>query len=262
MYFVAMAPSPAAAPWGTSFDTAKRQHLFRNPPKDSTAYPTLAAAVDPHIHSFNSIFEKHGLIEEGIKDIGTKIFLDGNPYAASEDAGPRNRLHVRVKGIFYEKPLLPQSNKNALKRTIYPAECRERHATYRGKLSARLEYKVNNGDWQESVRDLGHLPVMLRVSPRSAVSSAVRMLIVLVIVGPVSPRGLVPGPAGQGKGRDGRAGWLLHRKRRREDNPHAARAAPQLSHGHFPRSLYESWSRIHKVRYRDSVRAPGPDVAD
>ena len=83
--------APAAAKkqpqWSTNFDTKRRQELFQNPPKDKTAYPTLAAAVDPHINSFNSIFAPGGQVEEGIKDIGTKSFADGDPYAPAEELG-------------------------------------------------------------------------------------------------------------------------------------------------------------------------------
>ena len=137
--------------------------MFRNPPKDKTAYPTLAAAVDPHINSFNTIFTPGGQLAQGIRDIGTKIFLDGDPYAAPEDVGQRNRLSLRISDVFLDKPVLPPSNKVALKnRNIYPAEARERHASYRGKMRARLEWRVNNGDWQEDVVDLGGVPVMLR----------------------------------------------------------------------------------------------------
>jgi DNA-directed RNA polymerase I subunit RPA2 len=151
-------------PWTTAFDTKRRHDLFSNPPKDSTAYPTLAAAVDPHINSFNSIFAAGGQLEEALKDIGTKVFLDGNPYARPEEVGQRNRLSVRIQDVFLDKSVLPPSNKVALKnRNILPAECRERHATYRGKLRARLEWKVNNGDWREEVCDLGAVPIMLRV---------------------------------------------------------------------------------------------------
>ncbi|KAH5062399.1 DNA-directed RNA polymerase subunit beta [Parastagonospora nodorum] len=150
-------------PWTTAFDTKRRHDLFSNPPKDSTAYPTLAAAVDPHINSFNSIFAAGGQLEEALKDIGTKVFLDGNPYARPEEVGQRNRLSVRIQDVFLDKSVLPPSNKVALKnRNILPAECRERHATYRGKLRARLEWKVNNGDWREEVCDLGAVPIMLR----------------------------------------------------------------------------------------------------
>ncbi|KAF2797719.1 beta and beta-prime subunits of DNA dependent RNA-polymerase [Melanomma pulvis-pyrius CBS 109.77] len=160
-----MAPTATATntQWSTEFDTARRQQLFRSPPKDRTAYPMLAAAVDPHIDSFNSIFARGGLLDAALKDIGTKVFLDGNPYAPPTDDAPRNRLSVRIQDVFLDKSVLPASNKFAIKnRNILPAECRERHATYRGKLRARIEYRVNNGDWQEQVRDLGYVPLMLR----------------------------------------------------------------------------------------------------
>ncbi|KAF2848204.1 beta and beta-prime subunits of DNA dependent RNA-polymerase [Plenodomus tracheiphilus IPT5] len=149
--------------WTTAFHTQRRQDLFQNPPKDKTAYPVLAEAVEPHLNSFNAIFAAGGQLEQGIKDIGTKVFLDGNPYAQPEEVGQRNRLSVRIQDVFLDRSVLPPSNKVALKnRNILPAECRERHATYRGKLRARLEYRINNGDWQEEVCDLGTVPIMLR----------------------------------------------------------------------------------------------------
>ncbi|KAF1942451.1 beta and beta-prime subunits of DNA dependent RNA-polymerase [Clathrospora elynae] len=163
-----MAPAATATrkpqpKWSTNFDTKRRQQLFQNPPKDKTAYPTLAAAVDPHINSFNAIFSAGGQLEEAIKEIGVKSFLDGNPYVQPEDAGKRNRLSVRIRDVFLDKAVLPAANKVALKnRNILPAEARERHATYRGKLRARMEWRVNNGDWQEEVCDLGSVPIMLR----------------------------------------------------------------------------------------------------
>ncbi|KAF2196917.1 beta and beta-prime subunits of DNA dependent RNA-polymerase [Delitschia confertaspora ATCC 74209] len=148
-----MAPSATTTntQWSTEFDTAKRQRLFRNPPKDKTAYPTLAAAVDPHIHSFNTIFEEGGQIDLGIKEIGTKVFLDGDQFSQVDDGASRNRLSVRIRGVFLDKSALPVTNKFAVtNRSIMPAECRERHVTYRGKLRVRMEWRVNNGDWQES----------------------------------------------------------------------------------------------------------------
>lgn len=157
-----MAPAAARTQWSTDFDTKRRQRLFQTPPKDKTAYPALAAAIDPHIESFNSIFAQGGQIEQALKDIGTKIFLDGDPFNPPEE---RNRLYVRISDVFLEQSALPPTNKYALKdRHILPAECRERHATYRGKLRVRIEYKVNNGDWVEQVRDMGFMPIMLRVS--------------------------------------------------------------------------------------------------
>jgi len=147
--------------WNHEFNVLRREDLFRNPPEDHSAYPALQAAIEPHIESFNAVFEKNGLLEHGLQDIGTKTFLDGD-----ERAGPagKNRLNIRFKEIIVEKSVLPTSNKVSTKnRLVLPAECRERHVTYRGKMYARLEYRINDGDAQEIIRDLGKLPLMLMV---------------------------------------------------------------------------------------------------
>lgn len=147
--------------WTADFDTLRREHLFRNPPTDHSAYPALQAAIEPHINSFNALFEKDGLVAQGLKDIGAKTYLDGD-----ERTGPagKNKLTVRVKEVFVEKAQLPPSNKYSTRnREILPAECRERHVTYRGKMSARLEYRINGGDPVEFIRDLGQIPLMLKV---------------------------------------------------------------------------------------------------
>jgi len=162
-----MAPAPSRQPtatnWSVEYDTARRQRLFRNPPRDHTAYPSLAAAIEPHVHSFNAVFEQGGLLEKGIQDIGTKVFLDGDSYSASQDT-LRNKLSVRIKEVFLEPPALPPSNKHVTgDRRVFPSESRERHASYKGRLRARIEYRVNNGEWKESVRELGSVPIMLRV---------------------------------------------------------------------------------------------------
>lgn len=168
-----MAPS-TNTDWSVEYDTVRRERLFRHPPKDHTAYPALAAAIRPHIDSFNALFDGPKILEAALKDIGSKTFLDGDigpleQRRALQDEGRRpprrNRLTVRISEVFLEKAVLPASNKFSIRnREIYPAECRERHATYRGKLRVRLEYRVNNGEWKESVRDLGQVPLMLRVS--------------------------------------------------------------------------------------------------
>lgn len=169
-----MAPAPTNTDWSVQFDTQRREKLFQNPPSDKTAYPSLAESIKPHVDSFNALFEDSKILEAGLKDIGIKTFLDGEFETSDQKAArkaegirapKRNRLNVRVKELFLDKPTLPPTNKYSTKnRNIYPSECRERHATYRGKLRARLEYQVNNGDWMESVRELGQVPIMLRTN--------------------------------------------------------------------------------------------------
>lgn len=160
--------------WSVEYDTLRRERLFRHPPNDQTAYPSLAAAVLPHVDSFNSLFDGIRVLERSLEDIGTKSFLDGDTETAAQRVARReegrrlprrNKLDVRITELFLEKAVLPLANKFSTRnREIYPAECRERHATYRGRLRARMEYRVNNGDWKESVRELGMVPIMLRVS--------------------------------------------------------------------------------------------------
>ncbi|KAI9886360.1 MAG: DNA-directed RNA polymerase I subunit RPA2 [Watsoniomyces obsoletus] len=144
--------------WTADIDAVRREKLFRHPPKDHSAYPALHAAIQPQIDCFNALLEKNGLLEHAVRDIGTKVFLDG------ESGDPaRNRLSIRLKEVFIEKPQLPASNKFSTRnRHIFPAECRERHATYRGRMRAQLEYRVNEDPWKEVVRDLGLIPILLK----------------------------------------------------------------------------------------------------
>ena len=183
-----MAPAKTDTNWSVNYDVLRREQLFKNPPKDRTAYPALAASIKPHVDSFNALFEDSKVLEAGLKDIGTKTFVDGEAetpeqkkarQAEGRKAPKRNKLHVRIKEVFLEKPAIPPTNKFTTRnRNIYPSECRERHATYRGKLRARIEYRVNNGDWMEAVRELGQVPIMMRVSGCSG--SLLEVLLFLV----------------------------------------------------------------------------------
>ena len=144
----------------------------RNPPKDHTPYPALLEAIQPHIQSFNALLDQARVLEAALKDIGTKTFLDGQQETQQQraqrlqDGLPRerrNRLKVRIRELYLDKAVLPPSNKFSTKnREIYPSECRERHASYRGKLRARVEYSLNGGEWQETIREMGQVPLMLR----------------------------------------------------------------------------------------------------
>lgn len=163
------AETPTEHRWTSQFDTIRRENLFRNPPKNHTAYPALAEVVQPHVGSYNAMLEN---LPWALLDIGTKTFTDGKPESVKQKAQEsgdkdaqirKNRFYIRIREVFLEKAVLPSSNKFSTRnRDIYPAECRERHATYRGKLRARVQYKLNKGEWQETVRELGQIPIMIR----------------------------------------------------------------------------------------------------
>jgi len=169
-----MAPSATPTTWDHEYNTVRREKLFREPPKDHTAYPALQLAVNPHIESFNALFRddgKPGIMAHALADIGTKIFLDGDD---KDSPIGKNRMTIRYKNVTLYKPQLPPTNKYARNREILPAECRERHVTYRGRLTATFEYRINEGDPHEFTRDLGQAPIMIKVpgSSRPAVGPA------------------------------------------------------------------------------------------
>ena len=160
-----MAPTATNTEWDHEYNTLRRENLFRNPPTDRTAYPALQEAVNPHIESFDALFRddgKPGLMTHALLDIGTKVFFDGDVRTGPEG---KNCLKIRFKSVELQKPQVPPSNKLAKRREVFPAECRERHVSYRGRLSATLEYQVNNGDPVEFVREFGQVPIMLKVVP-------------------------------------------------------------------------------------------------
>ena len=146
--------------WSVEYDTCRRQKLFHQAPKDHTAWPALRDAVKPHIESFNALFDER-LIDAGLQDIGIHTVVDGDP--RSSNIAEANRLDLRITAIELERSVLPASNKFSTRnREIFPAECRERHASYRGKLRAKLQWRVNDEEWRESVREIGQMPIMLK----------------------------------------------------------------------------------------------------
>ncbi|KAL8830982.1 MAG: hypothetical protein Q9191_001131 [Dirinaria sp. TL-2023a] len=163
-----MAPATATSTkWSHEYHSLRRDHLFQNPPTDRSAYPALADALQPHLGSFNALFEDR-LINAALQDIGTKVYLDRVVEPGTGRGEPQikrqcNRLRVKIRDVYLDRAALPPTNKVSTKnRKIFPAECRERHATYRGKLRARVAYRVNESDWIETDREMGHLPIMVK----------------------------------------------------------------------------------------------------
>src|SRR5207302_6955743 len=77
--------------------------------------------------------------------------------------GSTNCVLVRIDKIYVGKPKISERDKTTLKREIFPAECRERHITYRGKLSMKLGLRINDGPWVSQDREVGNIPIMVRV---------------------------------------------------------------------------------------------------
>lgn len=94
-----MAPAPTDTNWSVSYDTLRREHLFRHPPKDHTAFPALAEAIRPHVDSFNALFEGPRVLEAGLKDIGIRRSWMGTRRRRSRRKLDRLRAGKRLGGI-------------------------------------------------------------------------------------------------------------------------------------------------------------------
>ncbi|KAK9386223.1 hypothetical protein V1515DRAFT_645659 [Lipomyces mesembrius] len=139
-----------------SFHTLEREKYFQNPPEDKSAYPLLAEAVAPHVGSFNAL-TTGGLLDLAVKDIGEKTVFDSNNL---DRRG--NKLTFRVDEVRILKPAVSNKDKTTISRRVYPAECRERLSTYRGRMSIKLVYRVNGDPDQVENKDVGLIPIMLK----------------------------------------------------------------------------------------------------
>lgn len=74
------AEEAGVAPQKYSFGTLKRERRFAHPSSSGHDVPELEELVQPHIASFDALFEdgsRSGLLDLAVKDIDTKVVFDG-----------------------------------------------------------------------------------------------------------------------------------------------------------------------------------------
>ncbi|OXM78456.1 DNA-directed RNA polymerase I subunit RPA2 [Cryptococcus neoformans Bt63] len=169
--FDPLAPSQASSstsPDNTTFHTLTRERQFRHPPLSASDVPALDELVAPHIKSFDALIEDEGnpgakgLLQMGVEDIGEKVVFDGK----GSEGGLGTKLSYRIDRVALSKPLVPEKDKLAVERRVFPTEARERLATYRSKLTVNIKWTVTDEDGNrkefEEIKECGLLPVMVR----------------------------------------------------------------------------------------------------
>lgn len=162
-----LAPGPSYSKDHTTFRTLTRERQFRHPPTAQSDIPALDELVKPHIESFNALLEddqgNKGLLALGVEDVGSKVVFDGK---ASEAMPWGNKISYRIDKVAIGRPMVPEKDKLAAERRIFPSEARERLTTYRSRLTATIRWTYTGEDGQsiehEEVKDCGLLPVMVR----------------------------------------------------------------------------------------------------
>lgn len=74
-----------------------------------------------------------------------------------------DKVKISIEEANISKPLLPLGIIGSKKQVIMPSECRQRAATYKGRLSIRIHWSVNGLDQMPFEKDLGEVPIMVKV---------------------------------------------------------------------------------------------------
>ncbi|KAF9006698.1 hypothetical protein BDQ17DRAFT_1423565 [Cyathus striatus] len=155
-----------------TFNTLEREAAFRNPPKDRASYSILNEFVAPHIESFNSIFDDSGLpsgdgdgkglLSLALKEIGERVVFDKN-IRDSADSGWGNRMRIWIEQVTIARPMVPEKDKTARERRVFPSEARERLTSYKGRMMVKLCWTDISGQKHDTMKDCGLVPIMVRV---------------------------------------------------------------------------------------------------
>ncbi|KAF8484803.1 DNA-directed RNA polymerase I polypeptide 2, partial [Russula ochroleuca] len=159
-----------------TFSTLARESTFRHPPTDGSAFPILNEFIAPHIESFNALFDDSGLpfgdgdglglLSLAIKDIGERVAFDGAGQSSSRGSHHewRNRLSIWIEQVSIARPMVPDKDRRAIERKVFPAEARERLTSYRGRMTIKLCWKVDepNQTVRSVTKDCGLVPIMVR----------------------------------------------------------------------------------------------------
>lgn len=112
-------------------------------------FQLLSSLGRPHTASFDHISER------GLSDAVRAL----NPVEFALPSGDRIRL--RIHDAHLGKPEVPFGTVG-VSAQVLPAECRQRGATYKGKLTGTVAWSVNGGDEQFMVKDFGNVPIMVK----------------------------------------------------------------------------------------------------
>ncbi|KAF8528844.1 hypothetical protein BU17DRAFT_37683 [Hysterangium stoloniferum] len=157
-----------------SFHTLARENQFRNPSATGADVPILNEFVIPHIESFNALFDDSGLpygdgdgtglLNLAITDIGSQAVFDGKGQVGSSSGqgGWGNKLTFWIEQVSIGRPMVPDKDKDAVERRVFPSEARERLSSYRGRMTAKICWRVGNHPVNSSNRDCGLVPIMVR----------------------------------------------------------------------------------------------------
>lgn len=92
-------------------------------------------------------------LTESLKDILPVYFTLAND----------DKIELWMEDATIYQPTVPAGTIGVRNHKIYPTECRQRGATYKGKLIVRIGWSVNGRSQEHLEKDLGEIPIMVKV---------------------------------------------------------------------------------------------------
>ncbi|XP_050675034.1 DNA-directed RNA polymerase I subunit RPA2 isoform X2 [Leptidea sinapis] len=120
---------------------------FRKPPKIKN--PHLQCLGAPHIDSFDYMLTD-----------GLKAAID-DLIPVEFDTTNGERVKIDIVEAAFAKPSVPLGVVGVKNQNVYPSECRQRAATYKGDFKIRLSITINEKTMHLD-RSLGQLPIMVK----------------------------------------------------------------------------------------------------
>lgn len=79
------------------------------------------------------------------------------------DLPNQDRICLSIEGVSIDRPCVPAGTVGVRDPRIFPTECRQRAATYKGRLVAHIGWKLNGNEQKSFSKDLGEIPIMVKV---------------------------------------------------------------------------------------------------
>lgn len=75
-----------------------------------------------------------------------------------------DRVELKIEHVSIQHPTVPSGTIGVKNHKIYPTECRQRAATYKGKMNVNIGWSINGRKQESLERSLGEVPIMIKVS--------------------------------------------------------------------------------------------------
>ncbi|KAJ8978610.1 hypothetical protein NQ317_010068 [Molorchus minor] len=122
---------------------------FGEPP--ATQNEILQTLGEPHVTSFDYMIEKG--LSQAIDNLTPVEFLLNE-----------KRIKLTISNCSLVSPEVPLGTIGISSNHVYPTECRQRAATYKGKFYVEVNWYVDDQQQQSFQKDLGEMPIMIKSS--------------------------------------------------------------------------------------------------